>query len=192
MSAQWMRSQPVMVFISALLLIIGSPSQLKADETNPALAALPEPGINSSVRGLVIKFKYDPSTPAEFVEAILSQVPPRQRISAAPQLQIIALDRFGDMLDIFFADYNHWVYINDANGQESRVDQYGRTGQFSLPFDNRIYKLIVRDFPLRKIVLEIETEPLFQQFCIKQLIDDPRLCNFELPELIFNSGFESD
>ena len=138
----------------------------------------------------MIKFKYDPSTPAEFVEAILSQVPPHQRISAAPQLQIIAFDRYGDMLDIFFTDYVHWVYTNDVNEQESLIEEYGGTGEFAMPFDSRVHKLIIRDYPLRKTVLEIDMEAIFQQFCIKQLIDEPIVCDFELPDSIFASGFE--
>jgi len=190
MRTSWKFTQSVLVLTTAFLLTIGLPGKLSADETDPMLAPVPEPGINSTVQGLVVHFKYDPWTPAEFVGAILSQVPPRQRISAAPQLQIIALDRFGYMLDIFFVDYNHWTYINDENGQESKTEEYGRTGQFILPFDTQIANFVIRDYPLRKTVLEINTESMFRQFCEQQLIDEPIVCDFELPEVSFMDGFE--
>lgn len=184
------QSQTITTCVLAIWLTVASPINLFADETDPSLAAVPEPGINSTLQALVIKFKYDPSTPAEFIEAILSQVPPHQRISAAPQLQVIAFDRYGDMLDIFFTDYVHWVYTNDVNEQESLLEEYGGTGEFAMPFDARVHRLIIRDYPLRKTVLEIDMEAVFQQFCTKQLIDETIVCDFELAESIFSSGFE--
>lgn len=174
--------------VAVLAILISLNGQ--AMETDPSIAPMPVPGFATSERAMVIFYRYDEATPGALVQAILSQVPPSQRISAAPHLEITLFDHLGQLMDLFHADYPSWVRVIDEDGGESKLIQQGRVGRFNFPFSTEIELIRIRDLASGDVVLEIPSKPLFQQFCGEGTLEDVPFCQSIRSEVIFTSGFE--
>jgi len=182
------RSKQLKWVVVALAIFGGL--EVRAMETDPGIAPMPMPGFATDERAMVIFYRYDEATPGALVQAILSQVPPSQRISAAPHLEITLLDNLGQLMDLFHVDYPSWVRVIDPDGGESKQIQQGRVGRFNFPFSAELKLIRIRDLDSGDVVLEIPSEPLFQQFCSEGALGDAPFCQSILPEDIFKSGFE--
>lgn len=177
--------------LSAVLITWLTCPVLHAQESDPTLAPIPVTGIQTETRALIIRYRYDPETPAEYVGAFLSNTLSRQTASAAPQIAVISEDVFGEVMDVFNADYNHWVHGWDDAGNESKLEQYGEVGRIIMPFESFLERVTLHDRAQNTDVLVIEISEILADICVNGSLNDPSLCNIEVSDIILSSGFEA-
>lgn len=179
------------LLLSGLMLLglLLSP-KLKAEGTDPATAPMPVPGFGSTERAWVFLFKYDAANPAALVTSVLADVPPSQRISAPPHLEVSVFDQYGTLVDVFNTAYPSWVTAYDDGGSESLVIQTGHTGKFSFPFSGNVGMVKLRDLDSGAVVLEIDTKQIILEFCSAGKEIERDYCARNRVDSIFSSSFE--
>jgi hypothetical protein len=161
-----------------------------AQNSDPTSAPVPATGLQVETRALVLRFRYDPQTPAQYLGAFLADTPSRQTVSAAPQIVVTSESASGEVLDAFNADYNHWVHDWDTNGSESMVEQFGQVGRIIMPFDPLLERVTLRDRGLDTDFLVIDITRILADICANGSLDDPGRCANVVTETILSSGFE--
>lgn len=178
-------------FLAGVLLAVLPCPTLDAQESDPALAPVPVTGIQTETRALIIRYRYDPETSAEYINAFLSNTLSRQTASAAPQIAVVSEDAFGEVMDIFNADYNHWVHDWDDAGGESKLEQFGQVGRIIMPFEPFLERVTLHDRALNTDFLVIEISEILTDICTNGSLNDPILCVIQVSDLILSSGFEA-
>jgi len=182
------RNNPRLIALLVIALFL-SPG-LNAANTDPTTAPMPVPGFGSTERAWVFLFKYDADNPAALVASVLSDVPPSQRISAPPHIEVSNFDQFGMVIDVFNTAYPSWVSVYGDGGDESMEIQNGHTGGFSFPFSTEVRMVKLRDLDSGEIVLEIDTKPIILRFCAAGKEIEGDYCAINRVDTIFSSGFE--
>lgn len=167
--------RPTWMVLSLFISLLAGHA-LALPPSNPSAVPLPEVGFASNERALVIILTAPGAGSLEFVDAILSETPPGATFAAPAQLGVVALDGEGKALFVRNAPSPRWVYIQDENGNESKVEVDGETGFVTMPFDPAIRAVRIDDLDTETPLLAEDITPSLVRFCTDGDITDQEYC----------------